>query len=330
MTKRQDNLLLFVNGYRTPDAILKKLKLSSDNENSDNTITTFDRYNYWNNPDLNNAYPQSNNKFVEMIGTTNVAYADGHHKIFTANHWVDANNNDQMDDDDIYESKKKFLIGLTKSTCAKDGDKASLGALITGPPVSLALSLCATCYQDNSCVTLSKTPNIAGYNLRYEKGMDAGKNLWDAIKAGSIPLKLDASGDKIIGKIDIVAHSMGYAYAQGMVDVLKEHLPKDAQLGRFYILMPENPCSATTFNQSIFEEVWQYGSNETEDPLWEQDGVAPQCAVPGLDWLIKDAKYGRIPNRTAPVSKRNFLDSHSYFDWIFGILKGRPGYVIKR
>jgi hypothetical protein len=29
------------------------------------------------------------------------------------------------------------------------------------------------------------------------------------------------------------------------------------------------------------------------------------------------AKYGRIPNQTAPESKRNFLDSHSYFDWIF-------------
>jgi hypothetical protein len=126
------------------------------------------------------------------------------------------------------------------------------------------------------------------------------------------------SEKKASGKIDIVAHSMGYAYAQGMIDELKEHLAEGVIFGRFYILMPENPCSATTFDKSLFEEVWQYGSHETADKLWEQDGVAPQCAVPGLSFgAPKDGKYGRISNKNAPADKRNFVDAHSYFDWIF-------------
>jgi hypothetical protein len=128
-----------------------------------------------------------------------------------------------------------------------------------------------------------------------------------------------ASG-KITGKIDIVAHSMGYAYAQGMIDELKQHLAAGNTFGRFYILMPENACSATTFDKSLFEEVWQYGSDEEKDKdkPWEQDGVAPQCAVPGLSFgAPKDGKYGRISNKNAPADKRNFVDAHSYFDWIF-------------
>jgi hypothetical protein len=130
---------------------------------------------------------------------------------------------------------------------------------------------------------------------------------------------------------------MGYAYAQGMIDELKEHLAEGTIFGRFYILMPENPCSATTFDKSLFEEVWQYGSHETEDPLWEQDGVAPQCAVgTGNNILEFDApsgaRYGRIRIPGSQGSKRNFVDAHTDYSWIINTITNpqAPGYVKKR
>ena len=65
-----------------------------------------------------------------------------------------------------------------------------------------------------------------------------------------------------------------------MVDILKGKIP----LGRFYVIAPENACSGE-IDLDAFEEVWQYGSNLGEpnaDPIHQQDGVAPQCAVNGL------------------------------------------------
>jgi hypothetical protein len=126
-------------------------------------------------------------------------------------------------------------------------------------------------------------------------------------------------------KIDIVAHSMGYAYAQGVIDELKTHLAPGVTFGIFYILAPENPCSATTFDMSIFENVWQYGSNENEMSTlpWDLDGIAPQCSVPGLP-----------PGNRVLIDKdnpnRSFLNSHygkNYY-WIFN--QRVEGYVVPR
>lgn len=126
---------------------------------------------------------------------------------------------------------------------------------------------------------------------------------------------------------------MGFAYAQGMVDELKPYLADGVTFGRHYILAPENACSATNFDKTLFEEVWQYGSNEEEDNLWEQDGIAPQCAVPGLSWgAAKGENYGRIPIPSTDPN-RDFLGAHSEssYGWIFESReKGEPGYVKKR
>ena len=168
------------------------------------------------------------------------------------------------------------------------------------------------------------TVKVMGYNLRYNKGNLAGQELWRKIVSGEISIKLDAQGE-IIGKIDIVAHSMGYAYAQGMIDELKMHLASGVTFGILYILAPENSCSATTFDKTIFEEVWQYGSDEGEMSIlpWELDGVAPQCGVPGLP-----VGNRVLINKSNP--NRGFLVSHYgvSYDWIFD--QNGKGYVVPR
>lgn len=83
-----------------------------------------------------------------------------------------------------------------------------------------------------------------------------------------------------------------------------------------------------------FKEVWQYGSDlgeADEDPGYLQDGVAPQCKVPGIDNLQSGTKGGRvfIP-KSFPI--KGFLESHTVknYDWIFKKGSNDPGYVKPR
>lgn len=159
---------------------------------------------------------------------------------------------------------------------------------------------------------LNVDPNPKGFYYRKEKGRIGGKALL---------LKLHQNQKDTI---DIVCHSMGYAYALGMIEVLKEHVV----FGNIYILSPENGCQDGA-DWTQFQQVWQYGSNLDQpnpDPIWEQDGIAPQCEVKGMFY---DVKHGRafIP-KTWP--KKNFVDSHMpyNYDWIFDrIKKGEAGYI---
>ena len=96
----------------------------------------------------------------------------------------------------------------------------------------------------------------------------------------------------------------------------------------------ENACSGSA-DWSQFEEVWQYGSNNNpgdpdRDPLKEQDGVAPQCAVKDIELLPND-KGGRayIP---PTVTTKGFVGSHSIgnYGWVITRLISDPGYVKPR
>jgi hypothetical protein len=73
-------------------------------------------------------------------------------------------------------------------------------------------------------------------------------------------------------------------------------------------------------NQSS-DNVWQYGTVEPGQPnphkTYENDGVAPQCAVTGLKW--DDDKYGRV--RFGGLQKHlNFVDAHlgQNYGWVLG------------
>ncbi len=159
---------------------------------------------------------------------------------------------------------------------------------------------------------LNVDPNPKGFYYRKEKGRIGGKALL---------LKLHQQQKDTI---DIVCHSMGYAYALGMIEVLKDHVV----FGNMYILSPENGGQDGA-DWTQFQQAWQYGSNLDQpnpDPIWEQDGIAPQCEVKGM---IYDSKHGRafIPKTWA---KKNFVDSHMpyNYDWIFErIKKGEAGYI---
>ncbi len=157
--------------------------------------------------------------------------------------------------------------------------------------------------------------NVEGFSFRKEQGKIAGKAFLDA-------LCNSPACQQTKDTVDVVCHSMGYAYSLGFIEEIKSKVV----FGKFYILAPEN-ASADSTDWKLFEEVWQYGSNE-KDPIWEQDGIAKQVAVKGIETISPD-KGGRI---YFPVDwpKRNFIDSHMLynFDWIFDcISKGEKGYI---
>ena len=116
-----------------------------------------------------------------------------------------------------------------------------------------------------------------------------------------------------------------------MVDILKGKIP----LGRFYVIAPENACSGE-IDLDAFEEVWQYGSNLGEpnaDPIHQQDGVAPQCAVKGLKGIEIKYKEKRGRAFIPKGEPKGFLQSHSIgnYKWIFNKLKlDDDGYVKPR
>jgi hypothetical protein len=66
--------------------------------------------------------------------------------------------------------------------------------------------------------------------------------------------------------------------------------------------------------------------------MYEQDGVAPQCAVGGID----KSKRVFITEKYADGTEipKNFLDSHSIdnYKWIFDYKKGKDekGYIDKK
>ncbi len=84
---------------------------------------------------------------------------------------------------------------------------------------------------------LNTTPNADGFMIRYNNGKIAGQNLLNDIQNGKI--KVNTAGGKVTDSLDIVAHSMGFAYAQGMIEVLKGKIP----LAGYYIIDPENAGS---------------------------------------------------------------------------------------
>ena len=65
------------------------------------------------------------------------------------------------------------------------------------------------CYLNPGCVKLDIVSNIAGFNYRKEKGKKAATDLLVRMAA------IKRNGNtKVIYHVDVVAHSMGFAYAQ--------------------------------------------------------------------------------------------------------------------
>lgn len=155
-------------------------------------------------------------------------------------------------------------------------------------------------------------PNEEGFQVRYDNGKRCGERfLGEYIQSN----KADT--------LDVVCHSMGYAYALGFLEVVRPHVV----LGKMLIMAPESP-GVKGMNWNEFQEVWQYGSDRFEENALvtcRQDGIAPQCAVMGIERL-EPGKGGRlfIPKG----AKLGFVRSHhlSYWDWFYWIKKGDRGW----
>lgn len=166
---------------------------------------------------------------------------------------------------------------------------------------------------------LNQVSNPEGFDYRFSRGVLVGKALLNQIR--NTP-----NSYLVKDTIDVVCHSMGYAYTLGLLETLKD----EVVFGKLYLLAPENAgYKGMDWNQ--FEEVWQYGSNlgqKDADPLCYQDGVAPQATVWGMDKEQSNC-VGRI---CSPYNwpNKHFVHSHMVYsyDWIFDrIQKGQPGYI---
>jgi hypothetical protein len=169
--------------------------------------------------------------------------------------------------------------------------------------------------------SLNTEENSEGFKTRKEKGKIAGRAFLAAICNSP-------ACAQTIDTVDIVCHSMGYAYVIGFIEEIKGKVV----FGNMYIIAAEN-ASNDCPDWTLFNQVWQYGSNLGEpdaDPVWEQDGIAPQCPVKGIE-VLDPSKGGRVffPK---DWPKKNFIDSHMLYnyDWMFEcIVKGQPGYIEK-
>jgi hypothetical protein len=166
---------------------------------------------------------------------------------------------------------------------------------------------------------LNTKNNLEGFQLRRAQGAIAGEVFL-------LAKCYTPNCSEIKDTVDIVCHSMGYAYAIGFMEQIKDKVV----FGKIYIVAPEG-ADNVGFDWSLFEEVWQYGTNLGEknaDPVVFQDGVAPQTKVCDLEICKKSARIffpKDWPNKT-------FIESHMIYNyqWMFDrIKKGENGYIGK-
>lgn len=289
-------ILVFVNGYR-PTSLGQTFEENfSDIQNngleypdSKNFIYNFDRYDYW------QPWNEINLLFQKRINPDDTYYADGHFSVSTSNYrsLINFSNISTM-----YPKKCKDPL---KHTCYT----------IQNPTFQQFL------FSNSKTINqLKMRPNLYGFNFRKAKGRIAGKNLLQVINENPEFSKNDT--------LFIVAHSMGFAYSQGIVEVLRGKV----NFGGYYIIAPENGKSGRV-NDQEWEEVWQYGSNFSSkypDAPCLQDGIAPQHKVPGLP----DDKQIFIPKSF--YRYKGYYNSHfiGFYTWVLRIEKEKPGYIEQR
>jgi hypothetical protein len=287
-------ILVFVNGYR-PTSLGSSLEENFRDirergvefPNSKNMIHNFDRYDYW------RPWREIDLKFEQRINPSETYYADGHFSVSTSN----------------YRSLIHFTQVSTRypvrckdpnhHVCQNQGR--------------------SSWFQSSDKTThrlLPNRPNYKGFKTRRENGRIAGLNLLQQLN--EIPNS--SQNDTLF----LVVHSMGFAYALGMI----EELIGKINLGGFYILAPEN-AEAGKVNQSEWREIYQYGVNHEKYKKTAPcmlDGVAPQTRVQGLD----PEKQIFIPENL--FRRFGFFDSHfvGFYDWIFDIPQGEQGAIKQR
>jgi hypothetical protein len=287
-------ILLFVNGYR-PTSLGNSLEENFRDirergvefPNSLNMIHNFDRYDYW------RPWREIDKRFEKRINPSETYYADGHFSVSTSNY--------------------RSLIHFTQVS-------SRYPARCKNPNKHICQHQGRTSWfrssNDATYLLLPNRPNYSGFKLRMENGRIAGLNLVQQLNEIPNSSKNDT--------LYLVAHSMGFAYALGIIEELRGKI----NFGGFYILAPEN-ASTGYVNPSEWKEVWQYGVNhealkKTAPCLL--DGVAPQTLAKGLE--SKHRVF--IPNSL--YRRFGFFDSHfvGFYDWIFDLDPKAPGGIMQR
>ncbi len=162
-------------------------------------------------------------------------------------------------------------------------------------------------------------PNPEGFLERKNAGRIAAENFLLTRAAGpQAYLALDT--------IDVVSHSMGYAYMLGMLEALEGKVI----VGKCFLIAPESG-EFDSYDWHKCAQVWQYGTDldqANRDAVKYQDGVAPQQCVKELGTLPVDRGGRCFFPHDWPI--KGFIHSHMMYsyDWIFDrIFPGMPGYV---
>lgn len=289
-------ILVFVNGYR-PTSIGQTFEENfSDIQNkglefpnSKNFIYDFDRFDYW------QPWNKINLLIQKRINPNETYYADGHFSVTTSN----------------YRSLINF--SSTSTSYPKRCSNPKKHHCYTLQNATLTQFII-----DNSKTMnlLKMHPNKKGFYYRKFKGKIAGKNLLQIIN--EIP------GYSKNDTLYIVAHSMGFAYSQGMIEELRGKI----NFGGYYIIAPENGKTGYV-NPSEWQEIWQYGSNfnsKWRDAPCLQDGIAPQYKVQGLP----DQNCVYIPKKLYYL--KGFYNSHfiGNYTWVLKIEENKPGCIRKK
>lgn len=286
-------VLLFVNGYRptvfgadfeeTFAAIQQK---GLEFPNSENLLFDFDRFDYW--------QPWNNivGLFQKRINPATILYADGHFSVATSNY------KNILTFTEVSNRYPKRCSNSKKHHCFKT--------------ITTRSKFFGGSKKENTLDLLPLKSNKKGFELRYQNGKIAGLNLLQRLN--EIPNR--SSNDTLF----IVAHSMGFAYSLGIIDVVRGHI----KFGGFYIIAPENANSGKV-NTNEWKEVWQYGSKlwgKVEAPCI-QDGIAPQQLAQGLS----QKKHVSFPVNA--YRHRGFFNSHfiGYYTWIFDLQSKDKGFI---
>ena len=290
------NILVFVNGYRptsighTFEENFKDIQRNGlEFPNSNNLIFNFDRYDYW------RPWQEIDLRIQKRLNPSETFYADGHFSVSTSNY------RSLLNFTNLSNKYPKRCVDPENHTCAYTN---------TGGSRWFGSS------QKKTASLLPLNANKSGFYLRRENGRIAGNNLLQLLN--EVPNRSD--NDTLF----IVAHSMGYAYALGMIESMRGRI----NFGEFYIIAPENAESGLV-DRTEWQQIWQYGCNHAElAPIAPcmLDGVAPQSKAKGLS----DSQRVYIPQTY--YRRHGFFDSHfiGFYTWIFDIPDGKPGYMGQR
>jgi uncharacterized protein YegP (UPF0339 family) len=289
-------ILVFVNGYRPTslghtfeDNFKDIQKNGLEFPNSTNLIYNFDRYDYW------RPWQEFDLKIQKRINPSETFYADGHFSVSTSNY------RSLLNFSTVAERYPKRCEDPDNHVCAH---------------TSVGNSKWFNSSKRQTHKLLPLTANRIGFTHRKENGVIAGRNLLQLLN--EIPNR--SQNDTII----FVAHSMGFAYALGMIEEMRGKI----NFGDFYIIAPENAESGKV-NTKEWQRIWQYGCDHEKLALIAPcmlDGVAPQTKVSDLptnnQLFIPEKHYRR----------HGFYDSHfiGFYTWILAIEEGENGFIPQR